>query len=368
MTVRLSPTLSLYIGRHFLAGFIMLFGIFLLIILMFDVVELMRRASAKPHITFALVLEMALLKLPHMGQQLFPFAALFGAMAVFWRLTRYHELVVTRAAGVSAWQFLFPVITIAFFLGVLKVTVLNPLAATFLTRYEQLESVEFRGEVSFLALSKGGIWLRQANEGGQSVIFATHVLQEQTSVQLQNVLVFIFQGDSKFEGRIDADSARLEDGFWHMRNARISTPEQPTKFDPEYWLATDLTLDKIQDSFATPETMSFWVLPDFIATLEKAGFSAVRHRLYWNSLLAAPMMICAMILIAATFTLRHARRTGGTFVIAGGVLTGFVVYFFQDIVFALGLTNSIPVTLAAWAPASVATLLGLAMLLHLEDG
>jgi hypothetical protein len=46
--IRLSPTLSFYIGRNFLVGFLMLFGIFLLIILMFDVIELMRRASSKP--------------------------------------------------------------------------------------------------------------------------------------------------------------------------------------------------------------------------------------------------------------------------------------------------------------------------------
>lgn len=368
MAVRLSPTLSFYIGRHFLAGFLLLFGIFLLVILMFDIIELMRKASTHPEINFSVIVEMALLKLPHMGQQMFPFAALFGAMAVFWRLTRHHELVVTRAAGVSAWQFLFPVLTIAFGLGLLKVAIFNPLAATFLTRYEQLESVEFKGEVSFLALSKGGIWLRQADDNGQAVIFATHVFQRHAEVDLQDVMVFIYQGESRFVGRIDADSARLEDGFWHMRNAHISAPEQPPKFEREYWLATDLTADKIQDSFATPETMSFWALPAFISTLEKSGFSAVRHRLYWHSLLAAPLMICAMILIAATFTLRHTRRGGTTFVIAGGILTGFIVYFFQDIVFALGLSNSIPVTLAAWAPAGVATLLGLAMLFHLEDG
>jgi lipopolysaccharide export system permease protein len=50
------------------------------------------------------------------------------------------------------------------------------------------------------------------------------------------------------------------------------------------------------------------------------------------------------------------------------VLTGFILYLFTDIVFALGLSDSIPVTLAAWTPAGVATLLGLATLLHLEDG
>ena len=345
-----------------------MFGVFMLIILMFDSIELMRRSASKPHISIGVVIEMALLKLPYMGQKVFPFTALFAAMAVFWRLTRHHELVVTRSAGVSAWQFLFPVLIIGLFLGVVKVAVLNPLAATLLTRYEHLESSQFKGEVSLLALSKGGIWLRQANDTGQSVIFATHVLHQSRDVELKNVIVFIYEGDHKFVGRIDAETARLEDGFWQMSDATVSAPEKTATFEKEYWLPTDLTLDKIQDSFATPETMSFWDLPGFIATLEKAGFSAVRHRLHWHSLLSAPLMICAMILIAATFTLRHGRRGATTWVIGSGVLTGFIVYFFQDIVFALGLSNGLPVTLAAWTPSSVATLLGVAMLLHLEDG
>ena len=366
--MRLSPTLSFYIGRHFLAGFFALFVIFLMIILTFDAIELARRAAARPQVGLSTIFEMALLKLPHMAERLFPFAALFGAMSVFWRFTRHHELVVSRSAGVSAWQFLTPVLIIGFMLGVFKVAVLNPFAATLLTRFERLESTEFKGEVSALAVSKGGIWLRQGTESGQSVIHATHVLQQNRNIELRNVIVFIFEGTNQFVGRVDADMARLEDGFWHMTDARISAPEQPPTFEKEYWLATDLTLDKIQDSLATPETMSFWDLPEFIATLEKAGFSANRHRLHWHGLLAAPLMMCAMVLIAAPFTLRHARRGGTLWVAVSGILAGFLVYFFQDVVFALGASNSLPVALAAWTPATVATLLGLAMLLHLEDG
>ena len=75
-----------------------------------------------------------------------------------------------------------------------------------------------------------------------------------------------------------------------------------------------------------------------------------------------------MILIAAIFTLRLSRRGGTAFIIGGGVMTGFVLYFFTDVVLALGLSDSIPVVLAAWTPSGVTLLLGLAMLLHLEDG
>jgi lipopolysaccharide export system permease protein len=315
-----------------------------------------------------MVMEMAILKLPHMGQETFPFAILFGSMSAFWRLTRSNELVITRGAGVSAWQFMLPVIGIAFILGVLKITTLNPLASTTLTRYELLEARYIKGNDNLLALSGSGLWLRQSNKKGQSVIYAKNVNQNNTSVELKNVVVFMYSDADTFSGRINADTAKLEDGFWRMNKARIYKPDYAPVYEKETWLATDLTLNKIQDNFAPPETMSFWALPSFISQLEKSGFSAVRHRLHWHTLLAAPFLMCAMVLIAATFTLRQSKRGTTTFVIGGGVLAGFLLYFFSDVVFALGLSDSIPVVLAAWTPSGVATLLGLATLLHLEDG
>lgn len=360
--------MSVYIGWQFLVSFMAIFIVLLSLIFLIDSIELLRRAASKPDIGFALIMEMAALKLPHMGQQLFPFAVLFGAMAAFWRLTRNHELVVSRAAGVSAWQFMLPVLLLGLVLGVLKVTVFNPLSSVTLSRFERVEAAAFKGQTSILALSDSGLWLRQSNAEGQSVIYAKNVLQQGSEVELGAVNVFVYEGADKFVRRIDSDSAKLDDGFWHMRKVWTHTPDEPSQFSEELWLETDLTLISIQDNFAPPETMSFWDLPDFIKTLEKAGFSATRHRLHWHTLLATPLLMFAMVLIAATFTLRQSRRGSTVFVVAGGVLTGFLLYFVSDVVFALGLSDSIPVTLAAWTPSCVTTLLGLAMLLHLEDG
>ena len=133
-------------------------------------------------------------------------------------------------------------------------------------------------------------------------------------------------------------------------------------------IPTRLTIENIQDSFASPETMSFWELPEFIRILENAGFSAVKHRLYWHALLASPLLLVAMVLIAATFSLRPTRRGGTLAWAASGLFFGFVLYFVTDIVFALGLSASIPAVLAAWTPATVTMLLGMTSLLHLEDG
>lgn len=370
IAVRISATMSLYISRQFLVSFFSILAVFLCLIMLFDVVELLRRVAARPEVTFGEVLQLSLLKLPHLGQETFPFAVLFGGMSVFWRLTRSHELTVTRAAGVSAWQFLLPVLAIAFLLGLAKIMILSPFASGLLSRYELVEATLVKGRANSLALSGSGLWLRQAGGDGQSVIHAARVLQQDEDVELHGVIVFNYgDGDGdRFASRVDAETADLEQGHWRMRNAWIFLPEEPARFEAELRVPTDLTLSRIQDSFASPETVSFWSLPAFITTLEAAGFSAVRHRLHFHAMLAAPLLMCAMVLIAATFTLRQARRGGVMWVVGGGVLCGFVLHFFSDVVFAMGLSDAIPATLAAWTPSGVATLLGLAMLLHLEDG
>src|SRR6266550_2737425 len=134
------------------------------------------------------------------------------------------------------------------------------------------------------------------------------------------------------------------------------------------WLPTKLTTAKIEESLASPDTMSFWDLPGFITLLEQSGFSAERHRLHFNVLLARPFLFCAMVLVAATFSLRMQRRGGATLMIVSGVGAGFLLYFLSDIVFALGLAAKIPVLLAAWTPTAVSLIFGTSMLLHLEDG
>jgi lipopolysaccharide export system permease protein len=130
--MRLSQTLSLYIARHYALHFMAVLALFVFLIFIFDIVELLRRSSGKSGVGLGLIIEMATLKFPHMMQLTFPFAVLFGSMVTFWRLTRSHELVVTRAAGVSAWQFLLPVLTITLLIGLVRIAVINPFSAIML--------------------------------------------------------------------------------------------------------------------------------------------------------------------------------------------------------------------------------------------
>jgi len=85
---------------------------------------------------------------------------LVGGIVTFAKMTRSRELVVARAAGVSVWQFILPVLVIAALLGGVFMTVVNPLASATTSRFEQMDATHLRGKSSLMELSKSGIWLR----------------------------------------------------------------------------------------------------------------------------------------------------------------------------------------------------------------
>lgn len=365
--MRLSATLTSYLGRQYLSWLIGVFLVFMSIALLFDMLELIRRTSGEDGPGLWTVTQMSLFKLPSLLEKTLPFIILFAGMATFWRLARANEAVIARAAGMSAWQFILPAIVITLLIGAFQVTAVNPFSAAMLRKYENLEALYLQRKTSQLAVSKSGLWLRQATgDEGYAVIHALRVVQER--MELRDAIIFRFSRNNRFVERIDAAKMNLEDGFWRVSEGWSSAPGRATRPLREVRVPTDLTKTQILESFAPPESMSFWDLPEFIGVLEAAGFPGHRHRLHLHSLLAFPVLLASMILIAASFTLRINRRTRVAYAMMAGLICSFTLYFLTDVIHALGLSASIPVPLAAWSPAGISTLLGLALLFHLEDG
>ena len=368
--MRFSLVLSLYIARRFLGAFFGALGVIMGLIYLFDVVELMRRAATHGEAGLSVILEMALCKLPQMMQLILPFAVMIGAMITFWGMTRSRELVVTRSAGISAWQFLTPVLLVALLIGVLNVLAFNPLAAALYRRYEKLEDVMLmRSGGNSLLVGQTGLWLRETHQNDQMVLHAVGVRQEGFDLLLRQVSIYVSDSDTHFLYGLEADTGQLRDGVLRLNDGNRFKPGAPVEHFDRIDFPTQLTLARIQDNFASPETISFWELPGFIHFFESTGFSANRQKLYFQSLLASPLLLLAMVLVAAVFSLKPNLRSGGIMIrVVGGVIAGFLFYFMSKVVYALGLSSTLPTSLAAWAPTAVAGLFGSGALFHLEDG
>jgi lipopolysaccharide export system permease protein len=364
--MKISPTFSRYLARTYIYNLLVVLLALLAVLYLFETVEVLRRASKRADVPLSLVFQIALLKLPKEGQTLLPFAILFSAMFTFWQLTRRHELTVARAAGISFWQFLTPIVAVAVLAGALHVTIINPLSSVFISNYERMARTYLSGKRGAdIALFREGLWLRQDTDEGYAILNAKKI--KQPGWVLQEPMVLFFSSGDRFLKRIDAAEAKLEPGHWSFSKARAHDSEASSTV-LGYKLPTTLTPLDIQESFSAPDTMSFWKLPSHIRILEETGFDPSRLKVYYQSLLAQPFLFAAMVLLAAAASLRPPRTQGTFALIAAGVGVGFLVFFASSFLEAMGATQQIPVILAAWSPAIISIMFGLGVLMAIEDG
>lgn len=362
--------LSLYIARRFLALFLQVFAGFFALMLMIDLIDEIRRFS-DPGLTLSEALQLSLMNVPASVYQILPLILILSAIGLFVGLARSSELVVVRASGRSGLSFVASPVVTALVIGLFAVAVLDPLVAATSRRYDVLSAGHARGG-SVLSVSESGLWLRQGNAQGQTVIAAKRANLDGT--QLYDVSFMTFDPIGTPLQRIEAGKASLIPGFWQLSQAMSwplgqDNPQRDVKTLSEgAALATDLTRDRIHDSFGTPSAIGFWALPAYIQGLERAGFSARSHQVWFQVELAQPLLLAAMVLIAAGFTMRPGRmaKTGTLVLLA--LLAGFGVFFLRNFGQILGDNGQIPVIIAAWTPPLAATFLALGLLLHMEDG
>ncbi len=365
-------TISVYFGRQFAAAVLVMLAGLTALVSLFDFLELLRESAAAPSAGFGIIVEMELLRVPWMVMQILPFSVLLGGIFAFWRLTRSSELVVARAAGISAWQFLAVPVLLATLLGAVGTSAISPLSALMFSRAETLYNAYLNVGGGPLSLAGGELWVRQADHGlnpdGVAVLHAKDVRLHGQVLVADGVTVLRLTSQTSLLQRLEAKHASLVDGAWDLQKVAVLQPGAAPLRQAELLFPTDLTVHRVQESFASPNSLSFWALPGFIQLLKRSGFSPIQHELAFQALLALPLLCATMALVAAGFSMRPSRRGGATRMLVSGVACGFALFMVSEVADQFGTSGAVPVALAAWAPALAGMLFALALLLHLEDG
>ena len=358
-------TLARYFGLRFLSAVLVVFGGIFALVALIDYIELMRRAGDIPNVSAALVAKTSLYRVPQVVERILPFCILIGAMSCYLNLSRRLELVVARSAGLSAWQFVTPALVVAFALGIVATTVYNPISAMLQERSKRFEA-ELFGKATNAPRRGGSFWVSQRTDDGQTIINAAGSRDQ--GINLNGVSIFSFDVDGHFKQRIEARAAVLEPGVWRLRDARIYALGILPVDQAEYRLKTSLTPEQVRESFATPETVPFWELPQYIRIAEHAGLVAAGYRLQFQKLLARPFLLAAMVLLAAAVSLRFFRFGGVQKMVLSGVAAGFLLYVLSKVTEDLSKAELMHPVAAAWLPVLVGGVTGFSALLYQEDG
>ncbi len=364
------PTLNKYIALQVLLSILLAFIIITSIIMLVDFVETSRNLGSEFDASFLAVLYITFLNMPMLVEQTIPFVVLFGVMGAFFNLNRHSELIVLRASGLSAWRFLKPALTVTALLGVLWATAFNPLASLSQQKHKEVANKIASGGAQ-IKLVENDIWLREGNADGYVVIHALSANIENHI--LYNVVFYLFEktpnGTANFTTRLDAAQAELsKNGYWQLSTVTENQDgKEPRQFTTISKL-TNISRETLRTQSQSGKKPPFWQINTEIKKAKNAGFDTTRMVMHLHKLLALPLTLIAMAVIAAGASLNMARE-GGTLrlLIAGGAL-GFGVYFIDNLIGAFGETGTLPPVVAAWSVPLLVLSCGLIFLSWVEDG
>jgi lipopolysaccharide export system permease protein len=359
-------TLGRYFAGRFVISALGVFASIFVLLVLVDYIEMVRKTSGLVSASAVMVAETSLFRVPQLLEKMMPFCVLIGAMTCYLALSRRLELVVARAAGVSAWQFIAPALASAILLGILATVAYNPMSANLRETSKQMEAELFGSAPGGGIQDASGFWINQVNADGSVIINAAR--SEQQGVRLTGLTLFRFDTANQFKERIEAREATLEDGFWLFKTLRRYSLDSPPVDQDRFELATSLTPAQVRNSFSTPETVSFWQLPSYIRSSESSGFATAGYRLQYHKLLAQPFLLAAMVMLAASVSLRFFRFGGVQKMVLSGVGAGFLLYVLSKVTEDLSKAELMHPIAAAWLPVCVGGLTGFLALLYQEDG
>ncbi len=366
-----SSILGRYLSKQIIVTFLLVLLTIMGIIMMFDAIEALRRISGREDVGMSYVVEYVITRLPQTIDRVLPFIMMVASMITFWKVSKSNEYVIIRSSGVSVWGFLTPVLLTVFIVGIINITLINPISSKM---YEMHETIKYRfitRNPNAMLFSSKGLWIREAvSEETVLVLKAKSLHQDENEVlSMQDVSILEMDRQSQILRRIEALLGELNNNKLKLRGVKIFESAKETKHLQQIEYETAINLERIKENFIDPDAISIWELPDTIKFYESSGFSADRHKMRYLSLLISPFLLASLCLIASIFALKPSLRQGGVMIlIVTGITTGFIVYFASQLVYAFGINGYIPIWFAAWAPTIVITLLGVSATLQKEEG
>ncbi|WP_341760010.1 LptF/LptG family permease [Candidatus Endowatersipora endosymbiont of Watersipora subatra] len=355
--------MGFYLTRDFVRKIVFLYIVFFFLIFTFDLIELSRKLATQKSIIFYDIIKIAFLRAPHFSGQILPFIVLFAAMASFFRLNQTFELVIARASGISVWQILTPFIMTAAAIGLFSSLVYHSLA---LKSQIQSQSVE----ASVFTNNSKKFWLRAMSSDGEMIIYAR--VSGESGKNLKGVTAYLFTLEGEIGVRFDAEQAHFlvgENGIARYRLMDVVATEsgKVRKKITSVDLNVDINEYDLLIKKTDAKSMPFWRLREQASRAEDAGRNPNPFLTQFHAMLSQPLLFVAMVLIAASFSLRLVEGTSNL-VILSGILIAFMLYIVAELVLTFANNGLISPVLAAWSPPFVATLLSITILLHQEDG
>ena len=324
---------------------VLIFYCFGLILNLFEEIEFFKNLD-EPAMTPVIL---TALYIPSLIIKLLPFIIFISSMWFLLHLRNVKDLLNLKVFGYSNFKIFFVLGASSFIFGWLILFAINPITSAMIKYYEQTKSQYSKDIDHLVSINKNGLWIKENTESGHRIISA----DETRNKILENITIFNLDNEYNLIEKIYSRTGNISENKWTLNKVTIN------KFDggiskkytlEKYSIVSQYDYKKITSLFKNFDTMSFLDLVLNYQELQNKGYNKTYLDQNLNSMLSLPFFLFIMTALASILTMNTLKKSNNFTFIIVGLISCVGIYYFKDLSLALGQTNRISLSLAAWVP------------------
>tara|TARA_B100000945_G_C20384633_1_gene599026 strand:- start:270 stop:1358 length:1089 start_codon:yes stop_codon:yes gene_type:complete len=355
--------------KYLLSGFfktifkvILIFYCFGLILNLFEEIEFFKNLNVNLFIPISLTA----MFIPSLILKMLPFIIFISSLWFLFDLRNSTDLLNLKVFGYSNFRIFFILAFSSFIFGWVVLFAINPFTSTMVKYYEQTKSKYSRDIDHLVSINKNGLWTKENLDFGHRIITADKIDQN----ILEKIIIFDLDKNYNLIQKIYSESGDISNNNWILKEVSImrfnkGIVEENQKKGHSIYSKYDQK--KINSLFRNFDTMSFLDLVLNYRDLQLRGYNKTFLNQNLNSMLSLPFFLFMMTALASILTMNTLKKSNNFTFILVGLIACVAVYYFKDLSLALGKTDRISLSLAAWIPVAIIGLFSSVGILQINE-
>lgn len=291
--------------------------------------------------------EYVILTMPRTIAEVFPIAAVIGAMITLGLLARNSELTVIRAAGVSQLRLLYALFKGGLILVLIALLVAEVIMPAAEQTAQQRRSLALADQIQMD--SKYGFWVRD----GDSYINIRQIMGDN---EFRRIFIYEFDSGNRLRTSTRAQRATYRDGQWLLHDLQTTYIDEQQITQSESARAiweSDLNPNVINLVIVAPDYLTLPELSGYIQYLEANNQNTLRYQQALWRKLVYPFSILVLIALAVPLVKPEARSGAIGQRIFIGALIGILFHTLNQAMGHLGLVFALSPALSAILPSAL---------------
>ncbi|MAW16971.1 MAG: hypothetical protein CMJ01_00135 [Pelagibacteraceae bacterium] len=326
----------------------LIFYCFVLILNLFEEIEFFKNLG----VTVFIPLKLTALFIPSLIIKMLPFIIFISSLWFLLNLRNSRDLLTLKVYGYSNFRIFFILALTSFVFGWLVLFTINPFTSTMVKYYELTKSEYSRDIDHLVAINKNGLWTKENLKNGYRIISADEINRN----ILRKITIFDLDKDYNLKRKVYSEIADISKNQWSLFKVRVvkidqGIPEEKNLDELKVYSKYDQI--KINSLFKNFDAMSFLDLILNYNDLQNRGYNKAYLDQSLNTMLSLPFFLFMMTALASILTMNTLRTSNNFTFILVGLIACVAVYYFKDLSLALGQTDRVSLSLAAWIPVAV---------------